>query len=318
MQFSFTNEIDRSMVKGLLKRHGVSKRLLSNIKFDGGQILVNGSEQNAIFRLAVGDIVTIVVPDEPDNEFLLPENLPLEIVFEDDHYLVVNKPAGMPSITGAVHPNGAMSNAVKGYITRQAYANQAVHIITRLDRDTSGLMFFAKHRYAHALMNMGSKYRESLQKRYFAIVDAKQVLSELTEFEKEAVSENLRQAGQPLPASGQIDLRIGRFDGSIIQRQVRFDEGSKSASTSFVCIDERNDYALLDIELHTGRTHQIRVHFSHLGFPLIGDDLYGGNHEVMSRQALHCHHLQFLHPFTDKMVDIELDMPEDMKQLLKK
>lgn len=82
-------------------------------------------------------------------------------------------------------------------------------------------------------------------------------------------------------------------------------------------LSEKNDLALLDIILHTGRTHQIRVHFSHLGYPLIGDDLYGGNHDLISRQALHCHHLQFLNPFTDEMVHVELDMPEDMKNLLK-
>lgn len=227
------------MVKGLLRRHGVSKRLLSNIKFDGGKILVNQVEQNAIYRLKIGDIVTIIVPDEPDNEFLTPEDTPLDILFEDEHYLVVNKPAGVPSITGAVHPNGAMSNAVKGYISRQGYANQAVHIITRLDRDTSGIMFFSKHRYAHALMNMGSKYRSTLQKHYFAIVNAVTPLSVLTEEEQAMVSENLRQSGQVLPDEGEINLPIGRLDGSIIQRQVRFDEGSKSASTSFKIVQKK-------------------------------------------------------------------------------
>ncbi|CAM3050192.1 RluA family pseudouridine synthase [Lactococcus hircilactis] len=316
MQFSFTNEINQSMVKNLLKRHGVSKRLLSNIKFDGGKILVNAHEENAIFRLRVGDVVTILVPDEPDNECLVPEDLALEVLFEDEHYLVVNKPAGVPSITGVNHPKGAMSNAVKGYIARQGYKNQAVHIITRLDRSTSGVMFFAKHRYAHALMNMNSNYRKSLQKRYFAIVDANSKLSVLTEMEKAAVSEQLRDCGQKLPQTGSIQLPIGRLDGSIIQRQVRFDAGSKQAHTSYEIVKEKNGLQLLDIQLHTGRTHQIRVHFSHLGFPLIGDDLYGGNHELLTRQALHCHHLQFLHPFTDQCIDIELPLPSDMKKIL--
>lgn len=292
MEFAFTNTIEGTMVKSMLARHGISKRLLAKVKFDGGKIHVNGEEHNAIHRLHKDDVVTVTVPDEPDNEKLIPDDVPLNVLFEDDHYLVVEKPAGKPSITGSLHPTGAMSNAVKGYISRKNYANQTVHIITRLDRDTSGIMFLAKHRYAHALM-VQHKFRDSLEKRYFAIVKAEGLLD-----------------------SGEIDLPIGRRDDSIIQRQVRFDEKAKTARTSFAVCERKNDLALLDITLHTGRTHQIRVHFSHLGYPLIGDDLYGGNHDLISRQALHCHHLQFLHPFTDEMVHVELDMPEDMKKLL--
>lgn len=293
MQFSFTNDIKGSMVKSMLGRHGVSKRLLAKIKFDGGLITVNGVEKNAIHRLEIGDTVTITTPDEPNNEVLIPDDFPLNILFEDEHYLIVEKPAGKPSITGSLHPTGAMSNAVKGYISRRNYENQTVHIITRLDRDTSGIMFFAKHRYAHALM-VQHRFRETLEKRYYAFVS----------------SENL-------PDSGEINLPIGRCDDSIIKRQVRWDGAAKTALTSFVIRERKNELALIDITLHTGRTHQIRVHFSHLGYPLIGDDLYGGNHELIERQALHCHHLQFLHPFTDKLVSIELEMPEDMKKLLK-
>lgn len=293
MQFAFRNEIEGSMVKSMLSRHGISRRLLTKVKFDGGKITVNGQEKNAIYRLEKDDLVTVTVPDEPDNEKLIPDDFPLNVLFEDDHYLVVEKPAGKPSITGSLHPTGAMSNAVKGYISQKNYANQTVHIITRLDRDTSGIMFLAKHRYAHALMNQ-HKFCDTMEKRYFAIVN-----------------------DQDLPDSGRIDLPIGRRDDSIIQRQVRFDEKAKDALTSYVVAERKNDLALLDIILHTGRTHQIRVHFSHLGYPLIGDDLYGGNHDLISRQALHCHHLQFLNPFTDEMVHVELDMPEDMKNLLK-
>lgn len=308
MQFSFINEIDGSMVRGLLARNHVSKRLLSHVKFeDTGHLLVNGIEQNAIFRLKIGDQVTLVVPDEKDNEFLIPEDLPLEILFEDAHYLVVNKPAGMPSITGLIHPTGAMSNAVKGYISRQNYPDQAVHIITRLDRNTSGIMFFGKHRYAHALMSPGSPYRNRLEKRYFALIN---------DTPRASSNEHLQTNIARLTESGEINLPIGRRDDSIIQRQVRLDGQGKEARTSYRMVQEKNGLALLDITLHTGRTHQIRVHFSHLGFPLIGDDLYGGNHELITRQALHCHHLQFFHPFTQKTIDIEQEMPEDMKRLL--
>ncbi|MFC4651357.1 RluA family pseudouridine synthase [Lactococcus nasutitermitis] len=294
MQFSFTNDNDGSMVKALLHRHSVSRRLLAKIKFDGGKIYVNGLEQNAIFRMKIGDVVTITVPNEPDNEALIPTEIPLNILFEDAHYLVVAKPAGMPSITGSLHPTGAMSNAVKGYILRQHYENQTVHIITRLDRDTSGIMFFAKHRYAHALMSPESKYHETIEKRYFALVN---------------------DDGK-LPDTDEINLPIGRRDDSIILRQVRLDGAAKEARTTYRTVKKVNKLALLDLTLHTGRTHQIRVHLSHLGYPLVGDELYGGNHDLMTRQALHCHYLEFHHPFTDKTVKIDLDLPDDMKQLI--
>lgn len=316
MQFSFTNDIDGSMVKNMLGRHGVSKRLLTKIKFYGGKITVNGIEKNAIFRLAKGDVVQITVPDEPDNESVIPENVPLEILFEDEHYLVVNKPAGVPSITGSLHPTGSMANFVKGYIDQQKYDNRAVHIITRLDRDTSGIMFFAKHRYAHALMQ-APKFRHSLQKRYFALVDAKKNLSALTENDLAHLSENF-QGATILPDSGQIKLPIGRKEGSIVERQVRFDGllEAKPAWSSYEKIARKNDLFLLDVILHTGKTHQIRVHFSHLGYPLIGDDLYGDNHDRLERQALHCHQLTFQHPFTDQTVTIECPLPADLQNLL--
>lgn len=134
MQFAFRNEIEGSMVKSMLSRHGISRRLLTKVKFDGGKITVNGQEKNAIYRLEKDDLVTVTVPDEPDNEKLIPDDFPLNVLFEDDHYLVVEKPAGKPSITGSLHPTGAMSNAVKGYISQKNYANQTVHIITRLDQ----------------------------------------------------------------------------------------------------------------------------------------------------------------------------------------
>lgn len=294
MEFSFVNQVDGSMVKTFLAHHGVSKRLLSKIKFHGGKIEVNGREENAIFRLKSGDKVTIRVPIEPDNESLEADHSPIDIVFEDEHYLVLNKPAGRPSITGINHPGGAMSNLAKGYIVRQNYEDQSVHIVTRLDRNTSGLMFFAKHRYAHALITR-EPYRARFEKRYFAIINQ----------------------DEALPAEGEINAPIGRRDGSIIERRVRYDDTAKEARTSYQIVRNSNDLSLLDIVLHTGRTHQIRVHFSHLGHPLIGDDLYGGNHELLTRQALHCHHISFLHPFTDEQVEIELELPDDMADLLK-
>lgn len=291
MEFSFTNTIKRSTIKNLLSRHGVSRRMLANVKYDGGKILVDGREESAIFRLKEGQKVIIQVPDEVGNDKLDAFDAPLQILFEDEHYLIVEKPAGLASIPGPNHPTGAMSNIVKSYIQKRGYANQAVHVITRLDRDTSGIMFFAKHRYAHALI-MNDTYKDKVEKRYYAIV---------------------KDDGE-LEPKGELVYPIGRQEGSIIERRVH-PEGKKCLTTYEVA-KQKNGLNLLDVVLHTGRTHQIRVHFSYIGYPLLGDELYGGNHDQIERQALHCHHFEFLHPFINEKIKIESELPEDMKKLL--
>lgn len=263
----------RSKVKSLLKEHDISKGLLAKIKFQGGQILVNGKEENAIYLLDVGDRVTIHIPDEVAHETLIAVDHPLDIVYEDDHFLVINKPAGIASIPSSLHAN-TMANFMKHYYVQQGYANQRVHIVTRLDKDTSGLMLFAKHGYAHARLDKQLQAK-ALTKRYYALV-----------------------AGEgKLPLEGDIIAPIARDDESIITRRVH--ASGKYAHTSYKVIGQYGKVRLVDIQLHTGRTHQIRVHFAHLGFPLLGDDLYGGSMTYgIKRQALHCHSLQFSNPFT--------------------
>lgn len=296
MEFSFTADTDGQLVKRFLRRFGVSKSLLARVKFEGGEIFVNGREQNAIYPLKVGDRVKIVVADESANPELFAEDFPLDIVYEDAHYLVINKPAGVPSITGREKPTGSMSNFVAGYLKRTHQPNQTVHIVTRLDRGTSGLMLFAKHKYAHALM-MTDKERLSFRKQYFALI----------------------QIDSSFPLVGNIEAPIGRREGSIIERCVRFDGlmEAKEACTSYTTVQETNNFRLLDVTLHTGRTHQIRVHFAYKGYPLIGDELYGGDHTLIDRQALHCHHLKFHNFFTNERIDLESSLPNDIAQLLK-
>ncbi|MDR0297953.1 MAG: RluA family pseudouridine synthase [Streptococcaceae bacterium] len=300
MEFSFVNDIRADMlVKRVLKHFGVSKNLLARVKFDGGEIFVAGIPALATTPVALGEKLTIFVPDEKASETLVAENAALDVIYEDADYLIVNKPAGSPSITGREKPTGSMSNFVAGYIRAKNYPNQTVHIVTRLDKDTSGLMLFAKHRYAHALLSAG-RGRESLQKRYFALIKA---------------NENFVSADR-------INLPIGRAENSIIKRQVRFDGfgglyETKNASTSYTTVLEKNDLRLLDLTLHTGRTHQIRVHMSHIGFPLIGDTLYGGNHDLLARQALHCHHLEFKNLIRNQKIVLECPLPDDLQKLLK-
>ena len=290
MRFEFIAD-EHVKVKTFLKKHQISKGLLAKIKFCGGQILVNGVEQNAIYLLDIGDKVSIDIPSEIGYEGLEAINRDLDILYEDDHFLVINKPHGVASIPSVLHSN-TIANFVKGYYVRQNYENQLVHIVTRLDKDTSGIMLFAKHGYAHARLDKQLQAK-TIQKRYYALVKG------------EGRLEN----------EGDIIAPIARDEDSIITRRVA--KGGKYAHTSYRVVQQFADTYLVDIQLHTGRTHQIRVHFSHIGFPLLGDDLYGGAmEEGIDRQALHCHSLVFYHPFLEKELRIECSLPDDFNQVL--
>ena len=155
MRFDFTvnTRQDGILLKTLLKQHGISKNLLAKIKFDGGDLWVNGVKQNAIYRVSEGEIVSIHIPAETATVPLKQQEMPLTIVYEDDHFLVLDKPAGIASVTGVNYPDSTMSNYVAGYLKAQDYENKKVHVVTRLDKDTSGLMLFAKHGYAHSLLD---------------------------------------------------------------------------------------------------------------------------------------------------------------------
>ena len=290
MKFSFTAD-RRAKVKTFLKSHDVSKALLAKVKFKGGNIWVNGVEQNAIYLLDVGDVVTIEIPDESSHETLIPIKHDLNIVYEDDHFLIINKPHGYASIPSILHSN-TMANFVKHYYVEQDYPNKQVHIVTRLDKDTSGLMLFAKHGYAHARLDKQLQ-QKAIQKRYYALVSGK----------------------DKLPDEGEIIAPIARPNDSIITRCVH--PSGKYAHTSYKVVARYGDVNLIDIQLHTGRTHQIRVHFSHIGFPLLGDDLYGGRMDCgIQRQALHCHSIRFLDPFTREINHQEISLTDDFDSVI--
>ena len=278
-----------SLVRTYLKRQGISKKLLAKIKFQGGKILVNGTEQNVLFSLKPRDIVTVVIPDEEPHETLLADNIPIEIVFEDEHLLVVNKPAGIASIPAQYHPRGTMANRVKAYYVAQGYANQVVHVVTRLDRDTTGLMLFAKHGFAHAKLDQKLQQKQFV-KKYQALVSG---------------------VVETLQSHGNISLPIGRDLSSLLKRQVI--ETGQTAETEYWLEKRDQTCALVDVQLHTGRTHQIRVHFSAIGCPLLGDELYDGRLDLgIERQALHCYSLSFPHPFNNENLHFKLPLAPDM------
>ncbi|WEG11907.1 RluA family pseudouridine synthase [Pullulanibacillus sp. KACC 23026] len=269
----------------------VSRRAIKAIKYQGGEFLVDGTPQFVTYILKGGEQLEIVFPPEAISESLHPEPLPLDVIYEDDCSLVVNKSPGMPTIPSYQHFEGTLANGVVHYLREKGEAG-ASHPVTRLDRETSGLVLMAKHGHIHDLFSRLQKEKK-IERRYIAVVH------------------------HPFAAvQGTINAPIGRKEGSIIERCVT-DEG-KEAITHYEVLWQNDDLAILGIRLETGRTHQIRVHFSSIGHPLIGDDLYGGELSLLKRQALHARHLFFPHPLSGKEIACMAPFPEDLLPLLEK
>lgn len=277
------------ILREFLKSQHISKAALADIKFQGGKITVNAQEETVRYILQSGDRVTVQFPLEKCSDGLIAEDLPLDIVYEDDHVLVINKPAFMNTIPSREHPAGSVANRVAGYYLKQEISS-TVHVVTRLDRDTSGIMLIAKHRHVHHLLSEQQK-RGEVKRTYVAFVH-----------------------GHVAP-EGKVEAPIGRKSSSIIEREVR--EDGQYACTLFKRLLEFDEgYSYVQLRLLTGRTHQIRVHMAHIGYPLLGDDLYGGTLELISRQALHCRQIEFVHPFTGEQMMFEAELVEDMSRLL--
>jgi 23S rRNA pseudouridine1911/1915/1917 synthase len=271
----------------LKETHRFSKRILIAVKQEG-KILINNIPQTVRYVLREGDILEISFPKEQIGEFMVKEEMDLSIVYEDDSVIVVDKPPGIATIPSLHHPTGTVANGVLGYYEKH-HIPYTVHVVTRLDRDTSGLLLIAKHRYSHSLLAAAQK-EGKIKRNYRALVEG-----------------NLQED------SGTIDAPIDRKEDSIIERTVK--ETGKRAITHFKVEKRLPLHTLVNVQLETGRTHQIRVHFSHINHPLAGDDLYGGKTDVMKRHALHCHKLAFEHPFTKEYIQLESNLPGDMKGL---
>lgn len=277
---------NNQLLRLFLREHcHISKRALAEIKFNGGLILINNKEVTVRALVQEGDEVTVCLPSEEASLSVSPEFVQLDISYEDDHLLVLNKKAGMATIPSREHPSGTLANAVLGYYKVKEHL-ATFHAVNRLDKDTSGLLIVAKHRFAHDRLSKLQK--EGKLNRYYTAVVSGSIKSE----------------------NGKIDAPIGRDPNSIIARMVR--EDGKRAITHFQVISRSTQKTLVKIKLETGRTHQIRVHFAFIGHPLLGDDLYGGSRDHMNRQALHCHQIRFQHPFKNKVITIDSDVPEDM------
>lgn len=289
LQFTAAKEEEGMLLREFLNRKKISKAALTDIKFRGGKIMVNGCIENVRYIIQPDDRIIVQYPPEACSEKMKGDDLPLTIKYEDDYVLVIEKPAGMNTIPSREHPTKSLANAIVHYYEQIGH-QAAVHIVTRLDRDTSGLVLIAKHRHIHHLFSLFQK-EKSVSREYYALIE-----------------------GHIHPPEGRVEGPIGRMADSIIKREVRPD--GQAALTLYKTIQHYPSYSLLHLKLMTGRTHQIRVHMSHMGHPLLGDDLYGGSRALINRQALHCGFLTFNHPITGEEMRFESVLSPDMSCLI--
>lgn len=277
------------MLREALSTWGISKRTLASVKYGGGKILVNDVEVTVRYLLSEGDAVTVIFPNEGRGEGLVAEEGQLSIVYEDEALLIVEKPPAQNTIPSREHPNGSLANFVAQHFEEQNIP-ATLHIATRLDRDTSGLVCIAKNRHIHHMLSL-QQQSGKMKRRYDAFVHGILRHEQLT-----------------------INDPIGRKSTSIIEREVRPD--GQFAETEVKLMSKSYGFSHVELQLNTGRTHQIRVHMAYIGHPLLGDDLYGGKRQLIGRQALHCKSLELTHPITDERLLFTSSLLKDMADLL--
>lgn len=284
------DDLNKSIRDILISKLHISHRLLTTLKKEK-QIFLNGKDF-IYSNLNVGDKILVSFDYEEDNSNIVPNKMDLDIIYEDEWMIIINKPAGIPVHPSILHYEDSLSNGIRYYFDKIGLKKK-IRPITRIDKDTSGLVIFAKCEYIQeALIKQMEK--DVFKKEYIAIVQG------ILEKKKDV-----------------IDAPISRKENSIIERCIS-ENGDKSI-TEYEVLDEKKDrnYSIVRCKLKTGRTHQIRVHLSYIGHPLHGDDLYGGNLELIKRQALHCNKLTFIHPITNDKISVEADLPDDINILLK-
>lgn len=283
-------EGNESKVRDYLKyEENLSSRFIKNAAMDK-RLWVNNEKVKLNYVLKEGDIIKVdVEKDETQN--IQGEDLNIEVVHEDEDLLVVNKPPFMVVHPTKRHQSGTLANGVI-YHFRKNNDSSIVRLVSRLDRDTSGLIMIAKNQFSH--MNLAkSMEKNEVKKSYLAIIH-----------------------GHLDKAEGTIDLPIGRLENETIRRGVT-EDGQRSV-THYKVIESYERGSLLELVLETGRTHQIRVHLSHIGHPIYGDTLYGeeDDSDLIERQALHAYGLKVPHPRSGNILDFHSELPEDMKKLL--
>ena len=262
---------------------GVSVRTLNKLKADPLGLLLNGEHIRTVDVVQAGDVLTVHMPEERGGIAPTPD-AKLDVVYADEDVLLINKPPDLAVHPTHNHQGDTLANLVAGYLSTQGH-DAVFRAVGRLDKTTSGLVLCALNK--HAAYRLSDRY----QKEYLAVAQG------------------------AFRGSGVIDRPIYRPDPNKTLRAAG--ESGESAVTHWESLGTNGSLSLLRVRLETGRTHQIRVHFSSLGAPLAGDEMYGGSTELIGRAALHCERIRFTHPVTDKELTFAVEAPEDMQKLIR-
>lgn len=289
MKRILTYPIEKEITVGdFLKEQGYSRNVIVHLKKTENSLMSGGRWLYVRDLLYPGDELTVTLIETESSKKIPPVPMDLDIVYEDEDILVLNKPSDTP-IHPSLHNYGnTLANGVADYFEKQGIS-YVFRCMNRLDRDTTGLTILAKHMLSASILSRDIVNRQ-VHRTYLAIVDG------------------------ILTGSGTIDAPIGREDGSLITRCIDYEHGER-AVTHYQSLASRNGLTLVSLQLETGRTHQIRVHMKHLGYPLIGDYLYHPDTTRIKRQALHSCRLEFIHPITKKAMELTAPLPCDMERL---
>lgn len=282
-------EFDACTLLSFLKDKLYSSQVITHLKRTENGIQLNGEWAHVRDILHVDDTLTIRLVETESSGNIVPTQLPLDIVYEDEDILVINKASDTPIHPSQGNYDNTLANAV-AYYFKQKGESFTYRCINRLDRDTTGLLILAKHMYSASILSDMVKNRE-IHREYLAI------------------------ATGTVSPEGTIVAPIARVDGSTIERCVNEEKG-EYACTHYKTLLTKNGYSLVSLKLETGRTHQIRVHMKYIGHPLPGDFLYNPDYSDIKRQALHSHKLSFQHPITGEQMEFVADLPNDMKQII--
>ena len=289
LEYKITNLTKYNSIRAILKEEFLmSDRLIAKLK-NTSQIYINNKPVYINHILSTEDVLSVNLDFNEESENIVPTKMKLDILYEDESLLILNKPAGIPVHPSMEHYTDSLSNGVKYYF-EQISLKRKIRPVNRLDRNTSGIVIFAKNQYIQECLIKQMKTDE-FKKEYLALVNGS------------------------LSKKEQIILApISRNENSIIERCVAAN-GSK-AITIVELLKNFDNYSLIKCILKTGRTHQIRVHMQFIKHPILGDTLYGVPSDLINRQALHSYKICFIHPITKEKINIIAELPEDIKKLI--
>ena len=290
LELAITPELAGVKVDTLLKRHmGLSGTVVRRIKWLDDGILVDGVRVNTRFCPEAGQVLSARLSDPQRSSGIVPAPGPLDIVYEDEDLIVLNKAPGVPVHPGPGHFDDTLGNFLVNYYEKTGQEAD-FHPVHRLDRGTTGLIVAAKHPHAQEALKH-QLHTENFRRLYLAVCE-----------------------GLPDPIHGTIDAPLGPRPGSLVEQMARPD--GKPARTRYGVLRHWGARSLVSLKLETGRTHQIRVHMAHIGHPLTGDFLYGAEDQnLIGRPALHSGYLSFLHPLTGEKLQFSVPLPDDMARL---